>query len=711
MKPPTPPEPRTPTGAPGLAAGGVTEQVGEASAATQDAHIGLRIGQYRLTRQLGRGGMGSVFMAIHQSIGQVAAVKVMSSWRSGDTTFLRRFENEARAASRVDHPGLVKIFDFGHTESGEPYLLMEYVAGELLRHRIQRLRRDRTSLAPSAVAQLARQAASALASLHEAGIVHRDLKPENMMIVPDDEAALGERVKILDFGIARIAESTHETGPGHVLGTGAYMSPEQCAGDAGIDGRSDVYSLGVVLYELLAGHPPFQGNFGTLLHCHLHEPPRSLAVAAPDAPRPLVDLVHRMLAKPPTARPDMAELVPLLRALEAPLSADLPLAAPHDTRETASPRAPRPEEAAATTIEKNASRPTGPAANPAVTEPAVMGPIEERASPADIPRPAGPRRKPVWVAVAVALAGGLSVVLGPLLSRPARPEVVLANMVYLPGGTFRMGSTPAEIDAECARLGAGCRRDLIEREQPPREVTLSPFYLDVNEVTNADLAAWLENAAHLLIVEPDPDQDGMLRYVKTREGGLLAVDLYPGQTGIQVREGKFEVRPGFERKPAIQVTWDGARLYCSARGKRLPTEAEWEFAARGSVPRRFPWGDDPPRCDGTVFGRAPDGACPDKPAGPQDVGTSPQDRTPEGVLDLGGNVGEWVADQFVLSHYPPCGDCADPKVEEPAPLTDDLRIFRGGSWSAAEQSSRTTTRSRWKRTDLTTGLGFRCATR
>lgn len=287
---------------------------------------------------------------------------------------------------------------------------------------------------------------------------------------------------------------------------------------------------------------------------------------------------------------------------------------------------------------------------------------------------------------------------------------MLANMVALPGGTFRMGSTTAEIDAECKRLGAGCRRDLIEREQPAHEVTVSPFHLDAHEVTNEDLVGWLQIVTPTLEITED-DESHLERWVREREQGLLLVDLYPDMSGVLHDAAGFRTRPGYERKPAIQVTWDAARLYCKARGKRLPTEAEWEMAARGAVSRRFPWGDDPPRCDGVVYARDPEGPCAALPAGPQDVGTGTQDRTPEGVVGLGGNVGEWVYDPFVLPYYPPCGDCVDPRSEETAPLAEDMRIFRGGSWQSPEISARTTTRSRWKRTDVMTGVGFRCAAR
>ena len=228
---------------------------------SHEVGVGSMLGQYRVEAEIGRGGMGVVFRAVHVGIGQLAAVKVLLAKRGDDPSYLRRFTNEARAISRVDHPGLVKLFDFGKTAGGAPYILMEHLAGDLLRARHDRLRRSGKALDLVSATRVARQVASALATTHARGIVHRDLKPENLMLVADDEAPGGERVKVLDFGIAHLTtERTTETAPGTVIGTAAYMSPEQCAGDAQLDGRSDVYSLGVVLYEMLAGAPPFRGT-------------------------------------------------------------------------------------------------------------------------------------------------------------------------------------------------------------------------------------------------------------------------------------------------------------------------------------------------------------------------------------------------------------------------------------------------------------------
>jgi serine/threonine-protein kinase len=681
-----------------------------------DVGVGSMLGQYRVEEEIGRGGMGVVFRAVHVGIGQLAAVKVLLVRRADDPSYLRRFTNEARAVSRVDHPGLVKLFDFGETASGVPYILMEHLAGELLRARLERLRRTGKALDLVSATRVARQVASALATTHARGIVHRDLKPENLMLVADDEAPGGERVNVLDFGIARLTtERTTETAPGTVIGTAAYMSPEQCAGDAELDGRSDVYSLGVVLYEMIAGAPPFRGDFATLLRRHLLEAPKPLQIAAPEASPEIAGLVARMLAKEPSRRPDMAEVLDELRRCEGGWSRETEteteteaergaMTSPNAVTEDRSrplhdvtTRSSSPPLDAATTVAEPTIEPTeAPRIEPPGASPATR-------APASRTRRAGS----IALAVVAVIAGTFAV--RALLPKP--PIVALTGMVHLAGGTFQMGSTAVEIDAECRRLGADCPRALLDREQPVREVTISPFQLDAHEVDNTAFAAWLEAIAPSLDVREDRDSHAP-RFVDQRAGGLLIADLGAGVNGVtRTPDGHFAARAGQERKPVALVTWDGASLYCRATGKRLPTEAEWELAARGTTRRRFPWGNEAPRCDGVAFDRAKGGACEGQPQGAADVGTSPQDRTPEGIWDLGGNASEWVEDPFALPYYPPCGACVDPRAEASVPPADDLRIRRGGAWAMPDLMSRGATRARWKRSEVLDGLGFRCATR
>ena len=268
-----------------------------------------RVGSYLLVRHLGTGGMASVYEAVHEPEGLRAAIKLLHPDYAKNPDVAARFLNEARAANSVDHPGIVRIYDSGILPDGVAYLSMEYVDGVSLLDRMQKLH-GRMSQAHAV--QLGQQLALALAALHQRGIVHRDLKPENLTLVADPLVPGGERVKILDFGIAKLAAGTAGPGAevtrtGMLLGTPTYMSPEQCRGSRSVDAKADVYALGVILYQLLGGQPPFIGSGAAdVMTMHLFEQPAPLSTLAEVSPR-LGRLVHQMLHKSPAERPSMAQ--------------------------------------------------------------------------------------------------------------------------------------------------------------------------------------------------------------------------------------------------------------------------------------------------------------------------------------------------------------------------------------------------------------------
>jgi serine/threonine-protein kinase len=260
----------------------------------------LLAGRYRLTDRIAAGGMGEVWRGEDVLLNRAVAVKLLPTGRAGDESFLARFRAEARYAASLSHPGIARVYDYGESaEFGGAYLIMELVKGEPLSAILARAGR----LSPDATLDIVGQAARALDAAHQAGIVHRDIKPGNLLV------AGGGTTKITDFGIAtavRAAQASHLTETGMVMGTAMYVSPEQATG-APVDASSDLYSLGVVAYECLAGHVPFMATEPlAIAYAHKHAPVPALP---PDVPQPVAELVYDMLAKTPAGRPVSARVV------------------------------------------------------------------------------------------------------------------------------------------------------------------------------------------------------------------------------------------------------------------------------------------------------------------------------------------------------------------------------------------------------------------
>jgi serine/threonine protein kinase len=274
-------------------------------------------GKYRLDRLLGRGGMGAVYAGVHVELERPAAIKLLLPDLAGDPGAPERFRREARAAARLNHPHVAGVYDFGTLPDGESYIVMELVEGETLRKRLAA-----GALPLREAVLIARQIADGIEGAHRGGVVHRDLKPSNVVVSRDHEG--GPFVKVLDFGVAKL--KGYATGrldaarAGALVGTPLYMSPEQCA-DQEVDARSDVYSLGVILYEMIAGRPPFEAPSAPALALkHIREQPPPLEEARRGVPGSLSRLVTWALAKSPADRPQTAaELSSALRAVEEQL--------------------------------------------------------------------------------------------------------------------------------------------------------------------------------------------------------------------------------------------------------------------------------------------------------------------------------------------------------------------------------------------------------
>jgi len=633
-------------------------------------------GRYVIEQLLGRGGMGTVYKAIDTTLNRPVALKVLDAVDADhDSAHHARLLHEAQLAASVEHERIARVYDVGR-HKGFAFVAMELVHGETLRQWM-------AGRVPNAnhILDIATQIAEGLAELHANRVVHRDLKPENVM-----RTAKGG-IKLVDFGLARhaVVPVGRPDVNGAVAisvgtsvaaaGTPGYMAPEQCEGKP-VDARADIFALGVIIYELVTGKHPFRGtNARATMTATLDESPVFGEDVWARVPERLRTDTARMLARDPEARfSDGGHVLAALRDIDTATS---------DVR---------------TTLPAAIAHVLGHAAT------VNVAPLSLRSH----------WRAGVAVA-AVTIVGIAAVVVGRTVARDRAYARALAapppqGMVLVRGGTMKMGATADEVEAQCAEVGSKCDRARLMWSTPSRRTTVEPFYMDILEVTNAEMVEMLNGLRGSLLVVRD-EESRVPRYVRFNEGlghdGRVLLDLFDSTTGVKYVSNvpasaeTYHARPGREHWPATQVTLFGARRFCASRGKRLPTEDEWEAAARGTDDRKYPWGDAPVRCGGVRV--APDGnvqtepRCPPTPM-PTDVGTSPQDVTPDGVFDLGGNVGEWT-DTVFNGHSPIAGDAAD-----------DLRphVTRGGSF-AISLAARTSVRSRQPPTGAGINGGFRCA--
>lgn len=283
---------------------------GVALETTDDSLIGTTLaGKYRIEARLNEGGMGTVYRGTHVLMEKTVAIKVLRPSLAADEKIVARFSREARAASRISHPNALTVTDFGEDENGIVFLVMEFLSGRTLKQLI----RDEGPLPLTRVVEIVRQVGDALNAAHTQGVVHRDLKSDNIMLV---DTMAGDHAKVLDFGIAKINEpegkrDTELTAPNLVIGTPQYMSPEQCSQDSAIDARSDIYSLGVIMYEMLVGHVPFTADSPTMVMMkHLQEPVPSVLEERSDLPASIGRVIARAMAKLPANRyQTIAELI------------------------------------------------------------------------------------------------------------------------------------------------------------------------------------------------------------------------------------------------------------------------------------------------------------------------------------------------------------------------------------------------------------------
>ena len=283
----------------------------------QDDLIGTMLGNYRVLETLGQGGMARVYRAYQENLGRNVAIKVLPPWYAADPSFVDRFNLEARLVARLSHPNIVTVHD-ANQQSGHLYIVMQLVDGGTLKHRLDKLQSERRIMELPEVVSIFSQLADALSYAHEQGIIHRDIKPVNVLMDRSGRPILS------DFGIAKVLASTQEnlTRPGAGVGTPEYMSPEQCQGGP-VDGRADIYALGVMLFEAQTGRTPFRGNnYPALAHSHIYEAPPNPRSINANISVAIESIILKALMKNPlqrfqTAREMRDTLTQTLKLLDA----------------------------------------------------------------------------------------------------------------------------------------------------------------------------------------------------------------------------------------------------------------------------------------------------------------------------------------------------------------------------------------------------------
>ncbi len=427
-------------------------------------------GKYEILEKIGMGGMAAVYRVRHLHLQEEVAIKVVSSRLAEEKDFVDRFKTEAVITRKLRHPNAVRLDDFDTTEDGRPFIVMEYVRGESLR---QVLRKNGW-LPASRAADIARQAARALAAAHQLGIVHRDIKPENILLVAQPDGT--DLVKVLDFGIAKVRKGAFDPGPGYtptqtglVLGTPQYLSPEQARGKQGegeVDGRADLYALGIVLYEMLTGRVPFNADnpLDLLLH-HLQTPPTPphLANSSLNISPAMSELVMKALEKDPAKRLQTGE--EMAEALSNPevLVQAAPAAHAFSTSALAAAAAGLGERASA-----QVASPAATPIHPATV--AVNGGVRVDTVLTNLPLAAAAPKKRLqkWMIVAAG-AGAVVIVLAVLLALRASESVAGATAPPSPPAVAERIYAPPSRAASNRRTAAPPVRRREIPTQRPRE--------------------------------------------------------------------------------------------------------------------------------------------------------------------------------------------------------------------------------------------------
>jgi serine/threonine-protein kinase len=680
--------------------------------------IGKIVCGYKIVSEVGEGGMGKVYLAESAYLTeykQQVAVKTLTASASNErqaALLQDLFTREANIQVQFKHPHIVSVIQFA-VEEGRHYLILEYMPG--YEHRKRRMTnvadviRYETGPVPHKRAlKLFAQALDAMSYAHNfkyrwegeerIGIVHRDIKPANLLLMDPDT------IKVSDFGIVKVQQRAPAATGKLTPGTSAYMAPEailgaQAYGMQDLDARSDIYALGVTLYEMLAGRLPFAPDPNThpdvsLRRKHVNDDPPPPSAYYPGIPKPLDDLVMRALEKRPEARyQSAAEFKQAVLALDGTLGLGLRDGRSEREFDTNSlvPATDRLEystqagQSGVGTMYATTPGVSGRTYNPAATQ--AYDP--QTATRATMTPPAAKSSKTglllglFALLIAAAVAGYVFFFNQPAPATaggdtPAKPPAMPEGMVLIPAGNYVMGRNLSE--AEKAQIiefeKPGSRIQIYHYDWPAHEVSVPSFYLDRTEVSNAQYAVFVKATGH---TPPDG---------------------WPGA----------EPEPNAGLIPVTSVNYQDARAFCDWRSKsrnngltyRLPTEEEWEYAARGKDAGKpgapvnlYPWGD------AWIEGGA--NTKESRLGYPRNVDAYPQSQSPFGILNMAGNVSEWTSTDF--NHYPG-GDQQTPR--EPG-YQGTYQVVRGGGFAYPKEAATTTNRLWAKPSDKGPKLGFRCA--
>jgi len=648
---------------------------------------GTVIGQYHIVKQIGRGGMATVYKAYQPNLDRYVSVKVLAADPADTRGFIARFEREARAVAKLRHRNILTIFDYGR-QGDVFYLAMEYVGGGTL---IERLGwPQELAYAVNIVSQVG----DALAYAHRQGMIHRDVKPGNILMAGEDWPLLS------DFGLVKILEGSFQlTASGASVGTPKYMSPEQAQGLA-VDQRSDIYSLGIVLYEALTGRPPFGTDSPVaMILRRMNEPPIPPRVLRSDLPQEMEQVILKALTRSPADRYQrMEEFLADLKAA-FPLSANGNMVHQHNAQPGLkeqpavfravpmpldTPRLPRRRSfpwvrlaigtvllltlALALLPFKDSLAPLVSALNDVVATVPEPSPVS---SPSATPRPSP------TLSLSAATPSPTA---KPTMPSPQATRIQVwpadgVEMVFVPAGEFLMGS-----------------EELGDDERPAHRVYLDDFWIDRYEVTNDRFARFV--AATGYQTEAESRRWGWV-WKRAEWEKVEGADWQHPRGPDSSIEGKLD-------HPVVLVSWNDAVAYCRWAGKHLPSEAQWEKAARGTLTDsghgpRYAWGDefDPARANTNESGLGDT-----TPVG----SFSPQGDSPYGACDMTGNVWEWMADWYGSDYY-----SRAPSANPPGPASGTDKVLRGGSWPFDEVYARTAFRYN-VRPDYTYDFaGFRCS--